>query len=593
MAKDPILLAVIQKQLDHIARQMGWVMTRTARSPIFSESHDFSCFITDQHGNAISVADGIPIHTGGGSFAVRALLRVFGDRLNEGDVFLLSDPYEAGGNHLPDWTMLRPVFVEGRLFAFACNRAHQSDIGGGAAGTYNAAATEIFHEGIRLPPLRIIEDGVVRDDLWRLLLLNSRCPDLLDGDLRAMIGSTAIGAGRIANLAGEVGFDRALQMLGGILDHAETTVRAAIAELPNGRYLGDDVSDNDCFDARDVAVRVELTIAGDEMTFDFAGTDRQIKGFKNSSLANTHSAVYMAVLAFLDSKIPRNEGTFRPLTVIAPEGTVVNATPPAPMTMCTVHPTSEIIHACWKALAQARPDDACAGWGKTSHCLSSGAHGDGRTFVLYHWHGSAAGGAVHGRDGFNSVGQLCTLAGMALPNVEIYERLYPVEILRQELRLDAAGPGQFRGGTGVHYEAAVEVPAEYSFRGEGVRSPTGYGVCGGGYGARGEMILKLHDGTTIDPPQYGVQSFGPLHLTVLSSGGGGYGDPLDRDPTQVLRDVENEVVSLDAARDLYGVVIDPVTSELDEGKTVEIRQQARSKGTNQSPGDRLRDASVA
>jgi N-methylhydantoinase B len=185
LSLDPVTLALVQNRLDHICHQMGWVMTRTARSPIFSQSHDFSCFIADAHGTLISQADGIPIHTGGGGFAVRAILRDFGDAMTPEDVFLLNDPYAAGGNHLPDWVIARPVFVAGKLVAFACNRAHQADIGGGAAGTYNSAATEIFHEGIRLPVLKLIEAGRTRQDLWRLLLLNTRLPDALDGDLRA------------------------------------------------------------------------------------------------------------------------------------------------------------------------------------------------------------------------------------------------------------------------------------------------------------------------------------------------------------------------------------------------------------------------
>ena len=189
---DPVTLALFQNRLDYIARQMGWVMTRTARSPIFNQSHDFSCFIADRAGQLVSQADGIPIHTGGGGFAVRALLAAFGSELDPGDVYLLSDPYVAGGNHLPDWVIARPVFVDDELVAFACNRAHQSDIGGGAAGTYNSSATEIYHEGIRLPPLKLVDRGSVRNDLWQLLMINCRTPHFLDGDLRAMMGSHAV-----------------------------------------------------------------------------------------------------------------------------------------------------------------------------------------------------------------------------------------------------------------------------------------------------------------------------------------------------------------------------------------------------------------
>ena len=194
MILDPVALAVIQNRLDNISQQMGLVMLRSARSPIFSHARDFSCFISDCAGSIVSQADGIPIHTGGGGFAVRALLSAFGQKLADKDVFVLNDPYVAGGNHLPDWVIARPIFYAGRLVAFTCNRAHQSDIGGGAAGTYNPAASEIFHEGIRLPVLRLVEGGETREDLWQLLLLNSRTPNLLDGDLRAMIGSTKIGA---------------------------------------------------------------------------------------------------------------------------------------------------------------------------------------------------------------------------------------------------------------------------------------------------------------------------------------------------------------------------------------------------------------
>src|SRR5436190_3211721 len=197
MSIDPITLALVQNRLDYISQHMGWVMLRTARSPIFSHAHDFSCFITDHLGNVLSQADGIPIHTGAGGFAIRAVLEAVGSDLNPGDVFLLNDPYVAGGNHLPDWVIARPVFTEDKLIAFTCNRAHQSDIGGGAAGTYNPEATEIFHEGLRLPVLRLAEGGSIRTDLWQLLLINTRTPDLLDGDLRAMMGATQIGVEKV------------------------------------------------------------------------------------------------------------------------------------------------------------------------------------------------------------------------------------------------------------------------------------------------------------------------------------------------------------------------------------------------------------
>ncbi|MEX0279056.1 MAG: hydantoinase B/oxoprolinase family protein [Ruegeria sp.] len=583
MSTDPVMLALLQKQLDHISRHMGWVMTRTARSPIFSESHDFSCFITDADGNALSVADGIPIHTGGGSFAVAAVLRDYGSQIRDGDVYLLSDPYVAGGNHLPDWTMIRPVFVDGQLMAFVCNRAHQSDIGGAAAGTYNSGATEIYHEGIRLPVMILVEAGRVRDDLWKLLLLNSRCAELLDGDLQAMLGSTTTGAASLASLVVENGPTASLSMFQALLDYGERSMKGVVSSLPQGTYLSEDVSDNDCFKRRPVAVRLQLDITKTGMTFDFTGTDGQIRGFKNSSLANTHSAVYMAVLSFFDADLPRNQGAFRPLKIIAPEGTVVNALPPAPMTMNTVHPTSEIVHACWKALGQARPELACAGWAKQSGSNTCGDADNGETFVLYQWFGSSAGGAVDGRDGFNSVGQLCTLGGMALPNVETYEQIYPIRVIKQEFRCGAAGPGKFRGGTGIHYIADIDVPAEYTFRGEGMHSPTGYGVGGGGYGAHGPGTITPRDGESFTPPQFGVANLGPLRLEVTSSGGGGFGDPADRDPELVLQDVRDEVIAPGDARDVYAVVLNSDTKQIDWDATEQLRDKLRKEQPDDRP----------
>jgi N-methylhydantoinase A/oxoprolinase/acetone carboxylase beta subunit/N-methylhydantoinase B/oxoprolinase/acetone carboxylase alpha subunit len=570
---DPITLALVQNRLDHVAQQMGRVMVRTARSPIFSQAHDFSCFLAAADGAVVSQADGIPIHTGGGGFAARAILAARGDAIAEGDVYLLNDPYAAGGNHLPDWVIARPVFAGGRLLAFACNRAHQSDIGGGAAGTYNPQATEIFHEGLRLPVMTLVEAGRVREDLWALLKLNCRTPDLLDGDLRAMLGSTRIGAERIAALAAELGPDRARAAFAGILDYAQTRFRAAVARLPDGVYRGEDRSDTDCFGEADIRTRVTLTVSGGELVVDFTGTDPQIAGFKNSSLANTHSAVYTALYAFFEADLPRNEGSFRSVRIVAPEGTHVNARAPAPMTMCTVFPAHDIIHAVWKALAQADPSRACAGWARNIFGVTSGtAEGAREPFVMYHNNLAAGGGAIPGRDGFEQIGHLCTLGGLSIPDLEVYERIYPVRFLRQEFRCDSGGAGAFRGGTGVDYAVEVRVPARYSFRGEGLRTPSGYGVAGGGYGAAGAMTLYPEDGgEPIAAPQYGLMDLPALRYEAYSPGGGGLGDPRSRDPARVLRDVRDGKVSREAARVVYAVALTADGRAVDEEGTRALR----------------------
>lgn len=569
---DPITVALVQNRLDHIAQHMGWVMTRTSRSPIFNQSHDFSCYLTNGEGLLISQADGIPIHTGGGGFAVRALLDAFFGRIAPDDVFLLNDPYVAGGNHLPDWVIARPVFAADRLVAFACNRAHQSDIGGGAAGTYNAKATEIFHEGIRLPPLRLIERGILREDLWQLLMINTRCPDLLDGDLRAMLGATQVGASELLKLVDEFGAEATRELFTQILDHGDRRMRAALGVLPDGTYVAEERYHTDCFEEVEIRFKVTLTKSGTDLHVDFTGTDPQIRGFKNSSLANTYSAVYAAVASFFDADMPRNEGTFRCLSINAPKGTVVNARSPAPVTMCTVFPAHEIMHMVWWALGQAMPDRALAGWGKNAFPVTAGTDARGATWVMYNWGGASGAGATADRDGFNQIGPMVTLGGLSIPNAETYEQLYPIRVLRHELRRDGGGAGEQRGGTGVLFDVEIETEAEYSFRGEGIGQPSGLGVRGGKEGGAGFLSLTASDGSVYEPFPYGVERLGARRLSIEAPGGGGYGDPLKRDPAAVLRDVRDGLVSPEAARSEYGVALAKNFSSVDVAATEALRR---------------------
>jgi N-methylhydantoinase B len=577
---DPIRLALLQNRLDHIARQMGWVMVRTSRSPIFNQSHDFSCFITNAAGTLISQADGIPIHTGGGGFAVRALITAFAGSIRDGDAFLLNDPYVAGGNHLPDWVIARPVFADEKLIAFTCNRAHQSDIGGGAAGTYNTEATEIFHEGIRLPPMRLVDAGVVRGDLWRMLLLNTRCPELLDGDLRAMLGATEVGAREIRRSAEDIGTSEIVACFDGVLDHADRRMREAIARLPEGTYAAQEQYETDCFVERTVRLKLTLSKAKDRIKVDFTGTDPQIRGFKNSSLANTYSAVYAGLSAFFDSDIPRNEGTFRAVEIVAPEGSLVNARPPAPLTMCTVFPAHEIMHMVWWALGQADGSKAVAGWGKNVFPVTSGRSDRDMTWVMYNWGGASGAGAVDGRDGFNQMGPMVTLGGLVIPNAETYEQLYPLTVHRHEFRTDAGGPGCFRGGSGVRFEASILSEAEYSLRGEGTARPTGLGVAGGGAGAKGRVELTEQGRKPVERPAYAVLSLGPAELRIASPGGGGYGDPFERDVELVLGDVRDGIVSREAAERDYGVVISADGRHVDRHATREHRRSTERRSSS-------------
>ncbi|MEE9276091.1 MAG: hydantoinase B/oxoprolinase family protein, partial [bacterium] len=443
---DPVTLAILQQRLDVVAREMGIIMQRTARSTIFSEAHDFSCFLTDPEGRLVSQADGLPIHTGSGGFAVRGIIKAFGETIAPGDLFLLNDPYIGGGNHLPDWTVIAPVFEGGGLCGFVCNRAHQVDVGGGVIGTYNSEASEIFHEGFRITPIRIHERDAPREDIIRLILSNTRAPEIIAHDFAGMVGSTKVGAGRLAAICREMGRISLLAGFSGILDHAEALMRTALEDIPDGVYTGEEIMNNDCFGPAEVPVRLTLTKKGTDLTADFTGSSPQIRGYKNSPIANTCSALYIGLSSLVDPSIPHNEGTYRPVRLIAPEGSVVNPLPPAPVTLCTVFPAHEIIQCVWRALADVVPDRVSAAWGKPSYPVTAGYDARGEFFVMYHWGASSAAGAVRGRDGFDQIGLLGTLGALTIPNLEHYEQVYPARFLRQEFRTDGGGPGRWRGG---------------------------------------------------------------------------------------------------------------------------------------------------
>lgn len=572
MVLDKITMTVLERKLDSIAREMGIIMRRAARSPIFSQSHDFSCFIGDAQGQLISIAEGIPVHTGGGGFAIKSVLQYWGDDIHPGDVFLSNDPYEGGGNHLPDWTIMNPVFHDGMLVAFANNRAHQVDIGGGMPGTYNSNAIEIFDEGIRMQPVKIYDQGKLRRDLWDMVALNTRAPKTVQGDVGAMVGSTRIGAGRLRAIFEEYGREATLGYFEAIMAHAEALMRAELTAMPDGTYVGVEEMNNDVFTRRAVKIVANVTIAGDAVTVDFTGTDPQMRSFKNSSLANTYASVYLAMATLVDPFMPKNQGMFRPVTIVAPRGTVVNPEPPAPLTYSTVYPTIQIVHAIWKALAQALPQRISAGWGATAYPTMAG-YRDGEGYVMYHWSGSSGAGGIKGRDGFNQIGSLNTLGGLMLPDMELYEQVYPAHFVRCEFRTDAAGAGEYRGGSGVDYEVKITEPAKWGFRGEGCYTPTGFGVNGGQAGKEASTVLDPGTPQEREAPQYAIVELPPSGFRLLSAGGGGWGDPLHRDPEAVRSDVRNELVSLAAARDVYGVVLDPAALAVDAPATAARRRE--------------------
>src|ERR1700726_1223795 len=347
---DPIVTSVIQHRLLAIVEEMGEAMLRTSYSQILNSSRDFSTAICDLDGRLIAQAEHVPIHVGALPYAARAVTEFFGDDIHTGDVFLLNDPYH-GGNHLPDLTAFVPVFQGDRPRFWSINRAHQSDIGGATHGAYNAAATDIWQEGIRITPLRLYDRGELRRDVMQMIATNVRHPRDFRGDLAAMIGSAHLGEQRFLALAREFGWEVTQAAIEAVLDGAERQTRAVIAGWKDGVYKGEAILDDDGHKFKDVHIRATVTKSGSDLVIDLTDSHEQVIGFVNSSYPNMRSAVAVALSYLIDPHTPKNDGAFRPLEVIAKPGTIVWANEGAPVTLCTNHCSQEIIEAIIKALA--------------------------------------------------------------------------------------------------------------------------------------------------------------------------------------------------------------------------------------------------
>ena len=547
---DPIVISVIQHRLLAIVAEMGEAMLRTAYSQILNSSRDFSTAICDLNGRLIAQAEHVPIHVGALPFAARAVTEFFGDDIHPGDVFLLNDPYH-GGNHLPDLTAFVPVFVSGpsgdKPRFWSINRAHQSDIGGATHGAYNASATDIWQEGIRITPLKLYDRGEVRRDVMEMIATNVRHPRDFRGDLAAMIGSAHVGERRVLALADEFGWDVTDAAIEAVLDGAERQTRAVIAEWRDGVYHGEALLDDDGRGNKDIHIRATVTKQGSDLTIDLSDSHEQVTSFVNSSYPNMYSAVVVALSYLIDPHTPKNDGTFRPITVIAKPGTVVWANPGAPVTLATNHCAQEILEAIVKALAPSCPERAMAGWGRRFRIAIQGK--DPRTDKPFIWHFFQArpgGGASSAGDGWPGAGEWQAAGGIKFGSLEVTEVRFPLYFKRHEFRPDSGGDGQFRGGPGGIVEMVVETaePALANTAGDGVVHGA-CGILGGEDGAPHRYVLYSgnNEPRAIRTKEIGLVIRPGDRLVLESGGGGGWGDPAKRDSAARHRDIEEGFVS--------------------------------------------------
>lgn len=512
MILDPVTLQVMANALRAVAEEMEAALVRSAFSPNIKERRDCSTAVFDGEGRMVVQSASIPVHLGAMPEAVAAA-RERG--AVPGEVWVVNDPYR-GGTHLPDITMINAIALDGRVGAYAVTRAHHADIGGMAPGSMPAGSRELLQEGLVIPPVRLVAGGEPVRDVMEILLANTRTPAEREGDLRAQLAAHRLAERRLVEVVARHGAGRVRDALADLLEYGERRTRSAIAAMPDGRYEAAEALEGDGVEPGDLWIRVAVTIAGDRMTVDFTGTDPTGPGNCNCPPAVTRSAVYFVVRCITDPDIPASTGAFAPVEVVAPPGTLVNATPPAAVAGGNVETSSRIVDAVMSALGRALPV-AAQGQG-TMNNLTLGGPG----FTYYETLGGGQ-GASPGADGPSGVH--VAMSNTLNTPVEALESAYPLRVEAYRLRRGSGGAGAHRGGDGVERRVRALVDVDASVIAERRRRGPG-GRAGGADGAPGRTTL---DGVELPAKWRGTVRAGQV-LGIETPGGGGHGTPVDASP---------------------------------------------------------------
>jgi N-methylhydantoinase B/oxoprolinase/acetone carboxylase alpha subunit len=547
---DPITVEVVRHKIEGIANEMEETLLRSSFSPIVKEGLDASASLFLPDGTTLAQACAIPIHLATLIPAVAAIVETYPvEAMGEGDLYLLNDPY-CGGTHLPDLAVVMPVFHGGRVVALSAAMTHHQDVGGMAPGSVPTDATEIFQEGIRIPPVRLRQGNRFDDTLLRLLRLNVRMPEVFMGDLNAQIAACTVGARRLAELAAKHGGNEIAAIFQSLIERSEAMTRAALRALPAGNYRHVSFLDNDGIELdKPIRIEVEARIGDGEIHFDFTGSSPEVKGPLNCVPSGTQAAAFFAVRAVTDPNIPTNGGCFRAVSLTLPEGSVVNPRPPAPVNARTAT-IKCIANTLLGALAQAAPERLPAmNAGALLVMAFGGRRADGGTFVVGELvaGGSGAAALADGVDAIETDATNC----MNLP-AEALEMEAPIRLLQSRLRADSGGPGRHRGGLGVlrEYEMLAD-GIRLSHRGERHFSPA-EGLAGGGSGATAHSAIRRADGREeVIPSKAAARLNRGDRLIVATAGGGGHGPAASREPQAVARDVADGKVSPGAAKQHY------------------------------------------
>ncbi|NPA42392.1 MAG: hydantoinase B/oxoprolinase family protein [Aquificae bacterium] len=510
-----ILLEVFKNKLSGIAEEMGLILQRTSFSPNIKERKDLSCAIFDAKGRLIAQAAHIPVHLGSMASAVREAINSV--PMQEGDMVILNDPYR-GGTHLPDITLVAPVFYRGRLSFYVANRAHHSDVGGASSGSM-PLATSIFQEGIVIPPVKVVERGKVREDILSLITANVRTPDERVGDLSAQIMANNAGIKRLEELMDTYG-EEAFALSEELLTYTENLMKSVLRNIPDGVYTFEDYLDDDGFETEDIKIRVKLTVEGERAVVDFSESSPQVPGPVNAVRSITLSAVYYVFRCLLPEDAPTNDGCFKPLEVITKKGTVVDSLFPAPVSGGNVETSQRIVDVLLGALSKALPERVPAASQGTMNNIAFGGIDprSGQSFTYYETVGGGM-GAWFGGDGESAVHSHMTNT-MNTP-IEALEHSFPLLVKRYSIRKNSGGEGTKRGGDGIVREFEFLTETELTVISERRRHPP-YGLYDGKPGMQGKNVLITREGEKVMPAKFTTKLKKGEGFRIETPGGGGY-----------------------------------------------------------------------
>jgi N-methylhydantoinase B len=572
--KDPIAFELFKNSIFSIADEMALTICRTTYSGVLRDNMDFSTAFAAADGKLVAQGLTLPAHLGSIPTALDVIVNRFGDTMQPEDMYIMNDPFD-GGMHLPDIFIFKPIFWHGERIAFAATICHHADVGGRVPGSNASDSTEIFQEGLRIPPMKLCDRGELNETLWMLIEKNVRIPVQVFGDLRAQLAACTIAERQFLELIERYGVTDVKIYMAEIIDYAERLTRAAVLKLPDGVFEFEDWIDDDGIDIdQPIRLFVKITKHGDSMLVDWTGSSEQVKGAINNTLSFTKAASYTGIRSILPDGIPNNEGVFRVIEVTAPAGTIANNVMPA---ACAARGLTgfRMVDCIFGALAKMLPEKVCAASDGGNSGVSIGGYDVDRKPYIYvdfacgTWGGRPWGDGLQGNSNM--------FANMASQSVEVIEAEQPVEILAYEFLPDRAGAGKFRGGAPYFRDYRfTEREAILQVRSDRARFRP-YGLYGGMPGQPSANYLNPQDNNQklTSKPTMIIQE-GDVFRHELA-GGGGWGDPLERDPADVLRDVRNELVSITSAKKDYGVIIDNELIKVDSNKTNALRKTMREK----------------